>query len=155
MIDLNKAIVSVISGDDNPESKYWASKIIQMYSNWSNKKGFKTEINLDKLIVSGNFAYGYLRGESGIHRFVRRSPFDENKRIHSSFVTVFVSSKIDERVKDNLSQVRSYIFDPQTLVKDHITGIERNDPDVVLDGDLNLFIETFLIKKVYRLALGR
>jgi len=242
--DPNNAIVSIHSGAGGTEAQDWADMLLRMYLRWSEREGFQTEI-IDYLpgeeagvksvtfTVNGDYAYGYLKAESGIHRLVRISPFDAGKRRHTSFASVFVYPEIQEDVvveinEDDLridtfrssgaggqhvnktdsavrithlptgivvqcqnersqhknramamkvlkarlyelkrkeqeekmeqlhstkkdiawgSQIRSYILQPYRLVKDHRTNLEVGNVDAVLDGDLNPFIEAYLMKK--------
>ena len=107
--DLNNAIVSIHSGAGGTEAQDWASILLRMYLRWAERKSFKAEI-LDYLAgeeagiksttftVTGEYAYGYLKAESGIHRLVRISPFDAGKRRHTSFASVFVYPEIKEDI---------------------------------------------------------
>ncbi len=105
--DINNAIVSIHAGAGGTEAQDWAQMLLRMYLRWSERKGYRTEI-IDSLAgeeagiksatftVTGEYAYGYLKAESGIHRLVRISPFDANKRRHTSFASVFVFPEIGE-----------------------------------------------------------
>jgi peptide chain release factor 2 len=243
--DPNNAIVSIHSGAGGTEAQDWADMLLRMYLRWAERKGFHTEI-LDYLpgeeagvkgvtfTVNGDYAYGYLKAESGIHRLVRISPFDAGKRRHTSFASVFVYPEIKEEIvvdinEDELrvdtfrssgaggqhvnktdsavrithlptgivvqcqnersqhknramamkvlkarlyelkrkeqeekmeqfhstkkdiawgSQIRSYTLQPYRLVKDHRTNLEVGNVDAVLDGDLDPFIEAYLLQKM-------
>ncbi len=242
--DFNNAIVSINAGAGGTESQDWAQMLLRMYTRWGERSGYKTEI-LDiqygeeagiksaTLILSGDYAYGYLKAEIGVHRLVRISPYDANKRRHTSFSSVFVFPEIDENVKLEVneadlkidvyrasgpggqgvnttdsavrithvptgivvqcqnersqhknkasamrvlkarifeaeqeklnvekkeqeeskkkiewgSQIRSYVLQPYQLVKDLRTNYEAGNTDAVLDGDIGLFIEAYLLKK--------
>ena len=242
--DFNNAIVSINAGAGGTESQDWAQMLLRMYTRWGERSGYKTEI-LDiqygeeagiksaTLILSGDYAYGYLKAEIGVHRLVRISPYDANKRRHTSFSSVFVFPEIDENVKVEVneadlkidvyrasgpggqgvnttdsavrithvptgivvqcqnersqhknkssamrvlkariyedeqkklsvekkeqeeskkkiewgSQIRSYVLQPYQLVKDLRTNYEVGNTDAVLDGDIGLFIEAYLLKK--------
>ena len=242
--DPNNAIVSIHSGAGGTEAQDWANILLRMYLRWAERKGFKTEI-IDYLpgeeagvksvtfTVNGEYSYGYLKAESGIHRLVRISPFDAGKRRHTSFASVFVYPEIQEDIlveinEDDLrvdtfrssgaggqhvnktdsavrithlptgivvqcqnersqhknramamkvlkariyelkkkeqeekmeqlhstkkdiawgSQIRSYILQPYRLAKDHRTNLEIGNVDAVLDGDLDPFIQTYLLQK--------
>jgi len=242
--DRNNAIVSIHSGAGGTEAQDWAEMLLRMYLRWAERKGFVTEI-IDYLpgeeagvksttfTVNGEYAYGYLKAESGIHRLVRISPFDAGKRRHTSFASVFVYPEIQEDIvveidEEDLridtfrssgaggqhvnktdsavrithlptgivvqcqnersqhknramamkvlkarlyelkkreqeekmeqlhstkkdiawgSQIRSYILQPYRLVKDHRTNLEMGDVDAVLDGDLDGFIQAYLLQK--------
>lgn len=108
--DFNNAIVSINSGAGGTESQDWAQMLMRMYMRWGERSGYKTEI-LDiqhgeeagiksaTITFSGDYAYGYLKTEIGVHRLVRISPYDANKRRHTSFASVFVFPEIDEGVE--------------------------------------------------------
>ena len=113
--DFNNAIVSINAGAGGTESQDWAQMLLRMYTRWGERSGYKTEI-LDiqygeeagiksaTLILSGDYAYGYLKAEIGVHRLVRISPYDANKRRHTSFSSVFVFPEIDENVKFEVNE---------------------------------------------------
>ena len=103
------AIVTVHPGAGGTESQDWAEMLMRMYLRWAEREGFKTEINEIQdgdeagiksatFTISGDFAYGLLTGETGVHRLVRISPFDSAKRRHTSFSSVFVSPEIDDSI---------------------------------------------------------
>lgn len=107
--DQNNAILNIHPGAGGTESQDWAQMLMRMYIRWAEKKGYEVNI-LDQqlgeeagiksvtLIVKGRFAYGYLKSEAGIHRLVRISPFDTNKRRHTSFSAVFVCPEIEDDI---------------------------------------------------------
>jgi peptide chain release factor 2 len=239
-LDPNNAFLEIQAGSGGTEAQDWAEMLLRMYLRWAEQRGFKTEIielspgevagiKGATVAVVGEYAYGWLRTETGVHRLVRKSPFDSGNRRHTSFASVFVSAEIDEEieieinpsevridtyrasgaggqhvnktdsairmthlptntvvqcqsersqhqnrdkawkqlraklyelemqkrkaaqqtVEDNKadigwgSQIRSYVLD-QSRIKDLRTGIERSDPNEVLDGDLDEFIEASL-----------
>ena len=242
--DRNNAIVSIHSGAGGTEAQDWASMLLRMYLRWAERKGFRTEV-IDTLAgeeagiksatfeVTGEYAYGYLKAEVGIHRLVRISPFDAGKRRHTSFASVFVYPEVEEDIvveikeedlrvdtfrssgaggqhvnktesavrithiptgivvqcqnersqhknramamkvlKSRLyelkireqeekaealhsakkdiawgSQIRSYVLQPYRLVKDHRTNFEMGNVDAALDGDLDEFIQAYLLQK--------
>jgi peptide chain release factor 2 len=242
--DRGGAIVSIHPGAGGTESQDWAQLLMRMYTRWIESKGFKYSL-LDyqageeagikdvTIEVDGEYAYGYLKCESGVHRLVRISPFDAAQRRHTSFASVFVFPQIDEAIeitvresdvrvdtfrasgaggqhvnktdsavrvthvptgivvqcqsersqhrnRDNAmkvlrarlymhyeeernkkfdklhddkkdiawgSQIRSYVFQPYTLVKDHRTGYETSDVDRVLDGSIDDFISACLASR--------
>ena len=240
--DANNAILSINAGAGGTEAQDWASMLMRMYLRYCEKKGFKTEITeyLDgeeagiksiTFTVQGEYAYGFLRAENGIHRLVRISPYDSNARRHTSFASVFLFPELDDDVdieildkdlkidtfrasgaggqhinktdsairithmpsgvvvacqsqrsqhknkaqamkqlkarlyelerqrmadeNDELagdkkeigwgSQIRSYVLHPYRMVKDHRTNYETGNTDAVLDGDLEAFIEAYLL----------
>jgi peptide chain release factor 2 len=107
------AIVTVHPGAGGTESQDWAEVLMRMYLRWAEQQGFKTEINdlqdgdeagikSATFTVQGEFAFGQLAGESGVHRLVRISPFDSAKRRHTSFASVFVSPEIDDSIEVNI-----------------------------------------------------
>jgi peptide chain release factor 2 len=107
------AIVTVHPGAGGTESQDWAEMLMRMYLRWAEQQGFKTEINdiLDgeeagiksvTFTIMGDFVFGQLAGESGVHRLVRISPFDSAKRRHTSFASVYVSPEIDDSIQVDL-----------------------------------------------------
>jgi len=103
------AIVTVHPGAGGTESQDWAEMLMRMYLRWAEQQGFKTEINdiqdgdeagikSATFTIIGEFAFGQLAGESGVHRLVRISPFDSAKRRHTSFASVYVSPEIDDSI---------------------------------------------------------
>ena len=107
------AIVTVHPGAGGTESQDWAEMLMRMYLRWAEQQGFKTEINdyqdgeeagikSATFTIMGDYAFGQLAGESGVHRLVRISPFDQAKRRHTSFASVYVSPEIDETIHVDL-----------------------------------------------------
>ena len=239
--DMNDAILTINSGAGGTEACDWTEMLYRMYDRWSNHNGFKVEI-LDSmsgeeagiksitLNIKGSYAYGYLKGEKGVHRLVRISPFDSNGKRHTSFAAVNVVPEIDDDVSIEIksedlkidtyrasgaggqhinttdsavrithiptntvvtcqkersqiknretamkilksklfemelekrekemedlkgtdskiewgSQIRSYVFQPYKMVKDHRTKAEEGNVDKVMDGDINNFINEYL-----------
>jgi peptide chain release factor 2 len=239
--DRDAAIVSIHPGAGGTESQDWAQMLQRMYTRWAENQGFKISL-LDyqpgeeaglktvTFSVEGDYAFGLLRAERGVHRLVRISPFDANKRRHTSFASVDVVPDIEDeieivvrdeeiridvfrssgaggqhvnktesavrithlptgivvqcqedrsqiknranamkvlkarlymRAQEELaektkalhdqkkdiafgSQIRSYVFQPYQLVKDHRTNVEVGDVQRVMDGDLRQFIEAYL-----------
>ncbi len=107
--DFNNAFVAINSGAGGTESQDWAEMLLRMYLRWGDRNGYKTEV-LDTqygeeagiksatVLFSGDYAFGYLRAEVGVHRLVRISPYDSNKRRHTSFASVFVYPEIDDSI---------------------------------------------------------
>jgi len=108
-MDAMNAIVTVHPGAGGTESQDWAEMLLRMYLRWAERQGFRTEINEVQdgdeagiksatFTVTGEYAFGLLTGETGVHRLVRISPFDSAKRRHTSFASVFVSPEIDDTI---------------------------------------------------------
>lgn len=104
------AIVTVHPGAGGTESQDWAEMLMRMYVRWAERKSFKTEVNDYQageeagvksvtFTITGDYAYGLLSGETGVHRLVRISPFDSAKRRHTSFASVYVSPEIDDSIE--------------------------------------------------------
>ena len=109
-MDAHNAFLDVQSGAGGTESQDWAEMLLRMYVRWTAGKGFKTEllersdgevagIKSGTIFVQGPYAYGWLRSETGVHRLVRKSPFDSGNRRHTSFAGVFVTPEVDDDVK--------------------------------------------------------
>jgi peptide chain release factor 2 len=240
--DRRNAIVTLPPGAGGTEAQDWAEILLRMYLRWADRHGYRKEIleyqpgeeaGLKSVTfsVEGDYAYGHLKAEAGIHRLVRISPFDANSRRHTSFASVFVYPEVDDTIKvevdeadlrvdtyrssgaggqhvnktdsavrlthlptgivvacqnersqhknramamkilrsrlyelelekqkekmdtlhktkkDNAwgSQIRSYVLHPYRLVKDHRTNIEIGNADAVLDGDIDQFIQGYLL----------
>lgn len=241
--DARGAILSINAGAGGTESCDWAEMILRMYRMWADRHGYKNEV-IDftpgdqagfrsiTMTVDGAYAFGYLKAEVGVHRLVRISPFDSNKRRHTSFASVFVLPDVEEEIAIEIneadlridtfrssgaggqkvnktdsavrithlptgivvacqnersqhrnkatamkvlkaklyelemekkqaakekveagksainfgSQIRSYVLHPYRLVKDHRTDFENGNANAVLDGDLDPFIRSYLLK---------
>lgn len=242
--DENDALLAIHSGAGGTESQDWADMLMRMYIRWAEKQGHQVEV-LDlmegeeagiksaTLQITGDYAYGYLKGEKGVHRLVRISPFDASGRRHTSFASVSVwpvlendveveidpgdlridtyrasgaggqhVNKTDSAIRithiptgivvqcqsersqhanresamkilrarllerqlqeqeakmkeiqgefDDIawgSQIRSYVFHPYSMVKDHRTDVETGNVTAVMDGEISNFIEAYLRKK--------
>jgi len=239
--DQKNAIMSIHSGAGGTESQDWAQMLMRMYLRWAEARGFKAEvvdllpgeeagIKSCTMTISGPYACGYLRGETGVHRLVRISPFDAARRRHTSFASVLVIPEIEEEIEvvirdDEIrvdvfrssgpggqgvntadsavrithlptgiviscqnersqlrnretamrilrsrlyqiyekkreeeleelagekkeiafgSQIRSYTFHPYQLIKDHRANLEVGNVQAVMDGGLDVFIESYL-----------
>ena len=108
-MDPNNAYLDIQSGSGGTEAQDWAEMLLRMYLRWGEAKGFKTElieasagdvagIKSATIGFQGEYAFGWLRTETGVHRLVRKSPFDSGSRRHTSFVSVFVSPEIDDNI---------------------------------------------------------
>ena len=113
-MDPNNAFLDIQSGSGGTEAQDWAEMIMRMYLKWGEAKNFKTEvvevshgevagIKSATIRFEGGYAYGWLRTETGVHRLVRKSPFDSGNRRHTSFASVFVSPEIDENIEIDLN----------------------------------------------------
>ena len=239
--DMNNAIVTIHSGAGGTEACDWADMLYRMYLRWCNLKGYKVSeldfmegdsvgVKSVTFLVEGINAYGYLKSEKGVHRLVRISPFDANKKRHTSFASVEVVPEVDENVEVEINptdiridtyrasgaggqhvnmtdsavrithfpsgivvtcqkersqlsnretamkmlksklleleikkkeeemkkiqgeqsdigwgnQIRSYVFQPYALVKDHRTNTEIGNVKAVMDGDIDDFINSYL-----------
>lgn len=118
-MDSSNAFVEIQAGSGGTEAQDWAEILLRMYLRWAENKGFSTEvmevsggevagIKSATISVNGDYAFGWLRTETGVHRLVRKSPFDSGNRRHTSFASVFVSPEVDDDIEINLdmSEVR-------------------------------------------------
>ena len=107
--DLSNAFLEIQAGSGGTEAQDWAEMLLRMYLRWGEKRGFATEltevsagdvagVKSAAVQFNGDYAYGWLRTESGVHRLVRKSPFDSGNRRHTSFASVFVSAEIDDDI---------------------------------------------------------
>ena len=247
--DPRDALLTIHPGAGGTESQDWAEMLMRMYTRWAERRGFDVEV-LDllegeeagiksaEIEIRGQYAFGLLRAEKGVHRLVRISPFDAQARRHTSFASVFVYPVVDDDIEleikeDDLridvfrasgkggqhvnktssavrithlpsgivvacqnersqfknkatalkmlksrlyekaleeqeakkaevdkqkgdiafgSQIRSYVFQPYTMVNDHRTELKVGDVQKVMDGDLDQFIEAFLKKQAGKAA---
>ena len=119
-MDKNSAFLEIQSGSGGTEAQDWAEMLLRMYLRWADDKGFKTEllecsagdvagIKSATVEVTGEYAFGWLRTEIGVHRLVRKSPFDSGNRRHTSFAAVFISPEIDDNIEIDIdpSDVRT------------------------------------------------
>jgi len=109
-MDANNAWMDIQAGSGGTEAQDWANMLLRMFLRWGERQGFKTElmevsegdvagIKSATIKLSGEYAFGMLRTETGVHRLVRKSPFDSGNRRHTSFASVFVSPEIDESIE--------------------------------------------------------
>jgi peptide chain release factor 2 len=108
--DISNAIMTINPGAGGTESQDWAQMLMRMYMRWAERSGFSVNvidlqpgeeagIKSATITISGDYAYGYLRGEAGVHRLVRISPFDANKRRHTSFAAILVYPEVSEDIE--------------------------------------------------------
>lgn len=113
-MDPNNCFIDIQSGSGGTEAQDWAAMLERMYLRYCERRGYKVEvleessgevagIKSASLKISGDFAYGYLRTESGVHRLVRKSPFDSGNRRHTSFASVFVYPEVDETIEVDIN----------------------------------------------------
>ncbi len=113
--DVRDAVLTINSGAGGTESQDWAQILSRMYKKWAENQGFNIKV-VDRqegetagitsmtLEIQGDYAYGYLKGESGVHRLVRISPFDANSRRHTSFASVFVYPLVDDDIEIHVNE---------------------------------------------------
>jgi peptide chain release factor 2 len=113
-MDPNSAYLDIQAGSGGTEAQDWAEMLLRMYLRWGEEKGFKTElmeassgdvagIKSATIRFDGEYAYGWLRTETGVHRLVRKSPFDSGNRRHTSFSSVFVTAEIDDNIEIDIN----------------------------------------------------
>jgi peptide chain release factor 2 len=113
-MDASNAYMDIQAGSGGTEAQDWANMLLRMYLRWGERQGFKTElmevsegdvagIKSATIKFTGEYAFGYLRTETGVHRLVRKSPFDSGNRRHTSFASVFVSPEIDESIEIDIN----------------------------------------------------
>ncbi len=112
-MDRNNAYLNVQSGSGGTEAQDWANMLLRMYLRWGERKGFRTEVTElssgevagikgATILFEGDFAFGWLRTETGVHRLVRKSPFDSGNRRHTSFASIFISPELDDDIEIEL-----------------------------------------------------
>ncbi len=113
-MDANNAFLDIQSGSGGTEAQDWADMLLRMYLRWGEQHGFKTElievsagdvagIKSATIQYTGDYAFGWLRTETGVHRLVRKSPFDSGNRRHTSFSSVFVSPEVDDNIEIDIN----------------------------------------------------
>ncbi len=136
-LDNSNAFLDIQSGAGGTEAQDWADMLLRMYLRWAESHDFKTEIieasagevagiKSATILVSGEFAYGWLRTETGVHRLVRKSPFDSGNRRHTSFASVFVSPEVDDDidVELNPSDLRIDVYRASGAGGQHVNRTE-------------------------------
>lgn len=136
-MDANSAFVDIQSGAGGTEAQDWAEMLLRMYLRWAEAHGFKAEvieasagevagIKSATLHLVGEYAYGWLRTETGVHRLVRKSPFDSGNRRHTSFASVFVSPEVDDDIdiEINPSDLRIDVYRASGAGGQHVNRTE-------------------------------
>ena len=136
-LDNSNAFLDIQSGAGGTEAQDWANMLLRMYLRWAESHDFKTEIieasagevagiKSATILISGEFAYGWLRTETGVHRLVRKSPFDSGNRRHTSFASVFVSPEVDDDidVDINPSDLRIDVYRASGAGGQHVNRTE-------------------------------
>jgi peptide chain release factor 2 len=136
-MDSHSAFLDIQAGAGGTEAQDWASMLLRMYLKWADGHGFKTEI-IDQsdgevagikgvtISMTGDYAYGWLRTETGVHRLVRKSPFDSGNRRHTSFASVFVSPEIDDDIdiEINPADLRTDVYRSSGAGGQHVNKTE-------------------------------
>jgi len=136
-MDPHSCFLDIQAGAGGTEAQDWASMLLRMYLRWGDQHGFKTEVvdasdgevaGIKSATVNfiGDYAYGWLRTETGVHRLVRKSPFDSNARRHTSFASVFVSPEIDEdiNIEINPADLRTDVYRSSGAGGQHVNKTE-------------------------------
>ena len=131
--DVSNCFLDINAGSGGTEAQDWAQMLFRMYCRYGERKGFKVEVQDESegdvaglksasIKISGDYAYGYLRTETGIHRLVRKSPFDSNARRHTSFASVFVYPEVDDSIEIDINpaDVRTDTFRASGASGQHI-----------------------------------
>ena len=136
-MDSHSAFLDIQAGAGGTEAQDWAQMLLRMYLRWGDAHGFKTEVTDisagevagvkgASISFSGDYAYGWLRTETGVHRLVRKSPFDSNARRHTSFASVFVSPEIDDDIEIaiNPADLRTDVYRSSGAGGQHVNKTE-------------------------------
>jgi len=136
-MDSHSAFLDIQAGAGGTEAQDWANMLLRMYLRWGDARGFKTEIvdanggdvagiKSATIGFQGDYAYGWLRTETGVHRLVRKSPFDSNARRHTSFASVFVSPEIDDDIdiSINPADLRTDVYRSSGAGGQHVNKTE-------------------------------
>jgi peptide chain release factor 2 len=136
-MDSHNAFLDIQAGAGGTEAQDWASMLLRMYLKWADRHGFATEI-IDQsagevagikgatIMMTGDYAYGWLRTETGVHRLVRKSPFDSGNRRHTSFASVFVSPEVDDDIdiEINPADLRTDVYRSSGAGGQHVNKTE-------------------------------
>jgi peptide chain release factor 2 len=136
-MDSHNAFVDIQAGAGGTEAQDWAAMLLRMYLKWADRHGFATEI-IDQsagevagikgatIMMTGDYAYGWLRTETGVHRLVRKSPFDSGNRRHTSFASVFVSPEVDDDIdiEINPADLRTDVYRSSGAGGQHVNKTE-------------------------------
>lgn len=136
-LDANNCYLEIQSGSGGTEAQDWANMILRMYLRWADSHGFKAEIveitdgdvagiKGATVHIQGDYAYGWLRTETGVHRLVRKSPFDSSNRRHTSFASVFISPEIDDsfEIEINPADLRIDVYRASGAGGQHVNRTE-------------------------------
>ncbi|MEX0605427.1 MAG: peptide chain release factor 2 [Marinobacter sp.] len=136
-MDANNAYVDIQAGSGGTEAQDWANMLLRMYLRWSERRGFKSEIvelqdgevagiKSATVHIQGEYAYGWLRTETGVHRLVRKSPFDSGNRRHTSFSSVFVAPEVDDsfEIEINPADLRVDVYRASGAGGQHVNRTE-------------------------------
>lgn len=136
-MDPNNAYLDIQAGSGGTEAQDWANMLLRMYLRWAERRGFKAEIvelqegevagiKSATIHVQGDYAYGWLRTETGVHRLVRKSPFDSGNRRHTSFSSVFISPEVDDsfEVEINPADLRVDVYRASGAGGQHVNRTE-------------------------------
>jgi len=136
-MDANNAYMDIQAGSGGTEAQDWANMLLRMYLRWAERRGFKAEIvELQEgdvagiksvtIHIQGDYAYGWLRTETGVHRLVRKSPFDSGNRRHTSFSSVFISPEVDDsfEIEINPSDLRVDVYRASGAGGQHVNRTE-------------------------------
>ena len=136
-MDSHSAFVDIQAGAGGTEAQDWAEILLRMYLRWAESRGWKTEllevsggevagIKSATFRVEGDYAYGWLKTEIGVHRLVRKSPFDSDNRRHTSFTSVFVSPEVDDEIdiEINPADLRTDVYRSSGAGGQHVNKTE-------------------------------
>ncbi|WP_372980761.1 peptide chain release factor 2 [Marinobacter sediminum] len=136
-MDSNNAYLDIQAGSGGTEAQDWGNMLLRMYLRWAERRGFKAEIvelqegdvagiKSATIHIQGDYAYGWLRTETGVHRLVRKSPFDSGNRRHTSFSSVFVSPEVDDsfEIEINPSDLRVDVYRASGAGGQHVNRTE-------------------------------